>query len=522
VTKFLADGSALDYSTYFFGGALSAIVVDQSGQAYITGEGSNTGEDINARVPLVSPIQGSTLDGGFSGIFVSILNSSGSGLAFSTFLGQGGFSTSIGIDATPNVYVSGTTGPNPAGPFPILNASNGTAFALDLDGTVVQQGFLSKISLAGGISLSHPDALDFRQGIIVAGLQPGFGEVLVANTSAVGDISINSIAISQGDFSQTNNCPPVLVAATTCLVNVTFVPTQGGVQTGTITISDSAPGSPHVVNLTGTGLAPVAVVSPATLTFAGQAVGTSSAAQQVTLTNSGTADLNITHIALTGDFSEKNNCGSMQPCQISVVFSPTASGNRTGVLSITDNAPGSPHTVSLSGEGLAPSLELGVAAGGSSTASVNAGGSARYTLSVGGGGISGTASLTCTGAPQGAACTLPNTLTVDGNTSAQFNVNVSTTSRAMAAVGATRSGWCWAIAIFGLTVLSWSQSTRKTAKRYLRLSVVLALFLPSCGGGSNNGPQPNPNGTPAGTYNLTVAATVGSNVQSTSLTLTVQ
>jgi hypothetical protein len=528
VTKFLADGSALDYSTYFFGGALSAIVVDQSGQAYITGVGSNTGEDINARIPLVSPIQGSTLDGGFSSIFVSVLNSSGSGLAFSTFLGQGGFSTSIGIDATPNVYVSGTTGAGSTssdGLFPILNASNGTYFAFDVDGTGVPQGFLSKISFAGGISLSHPDTVDFRQEILVAGLQSGFGEVLVGNTSAVGDISINSIAISEGDFSQTNNCPPVLVAAATCLVNVTFAPTQGGVRTGTITISDSAPGSPHVVNLTGTGLAPAAVVSPTTLTFAGQAVGTSSVAQQVTLTNSGTAALNITHIALTGDFSETNNCGTglgAGSCQISVVFSPTASGNRTGVLTISFGTTGAPQTVDLSGQGVDSSPGLTVPQGGSSTAVVAAGASASYTLSIGGAGMSGMASLTCTGAPPGAVCTVPNTLTVDGNTATHFNVNVSTTSRAMAALGGTRSGWLWAVAIFGFAVLPWSQLTRKTANRYLPLAMVVALLLPSCGGGSRSGPHPNPNGTPAGTYTLTVGATVGSNVQSTSLTLTVQ
>ena len=104
-----------------------------------------------------------------------------------------------------------------------------------------------------------------------------------------------------------------------------------------------------------------------------------------------------------------------------------------------------------------------------------------------------------------------------------FNVSVSTTSRTMAAVRPPQSGWLWAMAILGFAVFPWSQSKKKTVNPYLPLAMLVALLLASCGSGSsNNGPQLNPNGTPAGTYNLTVTATVGSNAQSTSVILTVQ
>ena len=390
VTKFSPDGSALVYSSYIDGG--TAIAVDQSGQAYING---------GPTIPLVLPIQSSPDPADPSktccGQLISVLNNSGTGLIFSTYLGQGASAMSIGIDSVPNIYVSGTlSSSNCCQLFPILNAQNGTYFASG----AVPQGFLSKISLSAGTSLSHPDTMDFKQEILSVG-QQGFGEVLVANTSAVGNISINSIVISQGDFTQTNNCPAILLAAEACVVNITFVPTAGGTRTGTITISDSAAGTPHVVNLTGTGKAPVAVVSPTSVTFTGQAVGTSSTAQQVTVTNTGTAGLTISHIVVTGDFSEMNNCaGNPNPpnppgvdCLISIVFSPTALGNRTGMLTITDNAPGSPHMVTLSGQGVSPNLGLSVPAGGSSTATVSAGSTATYTLSIGGDGISGMASL---------------------------------------------------------------------------------------------------------------------------------
>jgi len=106
--------------------------------------------------------------------------------------------------------------------------------------------------------------------------------------------------------------------------------------------------------------APVVSLSPSSLTFATQQVNTTSAAQSVTLSNPGNGALSITSIAASGDFAETNNCGTGLPgstgtalaaCSISVTFTPTAAGARTGSVSITDNASGSPQTVSLSGTG---------------------------------------------------------------------------------------------------------------------------------------------------------------------------
>jgi len=107
--------------------------------------------------------------------------------------------------------------------------------------------------------------------------------------------------------------------------------------------------------------APVAGVSPTTLTFSNQNISTSSAAQAITLSNSGTASLSITTITTSGDFAQSNNCGTSvangaPPCTIQVTFTPTASGARTGSLTIQDNAANSPQTVTLSGTGVATSM----------------------------------------------------------------------------------------------------------------------------------------------------------------------
>jgi subtilase family serine protease len=106
---------------------------------------------------------------------------------------------------------------------------------------------------------------------------------------------------------------------------------------------------------------PAVTLSTSHLSFGNQAIGTTSAAQNVTLTNSGTAALTITSISIggysPGDFTQTNNCGSTVAsggfCTIGISFMPVANGPRTASLTISDNAAGSPHTVSLTG--IAPS-----------------------------------------------------------------------------------------------------------------------------------------------------------------------
>jgi len=90
----------------------------------------------------------------------------------------------------------------------------------------------------------------------------------------------------------------------------------------------------------------------------GTPVGTTSAAQTVTLNNTGTASLSITSIVASGDYGQTNTCGSSiaagASCTISVTYTPTAVGTGTGTIAVTDNAAGSPQTISLLGIGNPP------------------------------------------------------------------------------------------------------------------------------------------------------------------------
>src|SRR5437588_558465 len=119
--------------------------------------------------------------------------------------------------------------------------------------------------------------------------------------------------------------------------------------------------------LSGNGTGPGVGLVPTSLDFGNQLLATTSAPMTVTLTNTGAAALTINSFAASGDFAATStgaNACPMSPatlaaganCTINVTFTPTASGARTGTLSLADNAGGSPQTVALSGNGTGPEV----------------------------------------------------------------------------------------------------------------------------------------------------------------------
>jgi hypothetical protein len=115
-------------------------------------------------------------------------------------------------------------------------------------------------------------------------------------------------------------------------------------------------------------------LTPATVAFGSQAVTKTSAAQTVTVKNSGTAPLSITGLSVTGsnaaEFTQTNTCpvapatlAAGASCTVSVTFTPSAVGSRTASLNVVDNAQGSPQTVALSGTGSTSSIAFDKALG---------------------------------------------------------------------------------------------------------------------------------------------------------------
>jgi FG-GAP-like repeat/Cep192 domain 4/HYDIN/CFA65/VesB-like, Ig-like domain len=180
--------------------------------------------------------------------------------------------------------------------------------------------------------------------------------------NGTGPLNLSNVAIAgtnSGDFSQSNNCPSTLAIGASCQINIRFAPTANGPRTASLSVTDNAPASPQTVSLSGSGGLASVQFSPSSIEFANEAVGNSSPAQTVTVTNAGYSTTNISSINVTGanasDFSETNTCGSSLAaganCSISVTFTPAAMGARTAAVTIADDAPGSPQTIALAGNG---------------------------------------------------------------------------------------------------------------------------------------------------------------------------
>jgi hypothetical protein len=183
--------------------------------------------------------------------------------------------------------------------------------------------------------------------------------VTLTNTGT-GPMTISSISLTgtnPADFTQTNTCGATLNAGANCVFTVTFKPTATGSRSASISIVDSAGGSPHTVPLTGAGT--FVTVSPASLAFGNQRINTNSTAQTVTVTNAGATALTSVAITFTGtnlgDFSQTNNCGTSvaagASCTINVTFRPTGLGSRSASLRIADSDATSPQLVTLTGTG---------------------------------------------------------------------------------------------------------------------------------------------------------------------------
>ena len=219
-------------------------------------------------------------------------------------------------------------------------------------------------TIAATVSIS-PTSLTFPS--TAAGSSSAAQVVTVRNPGSTA-LALSSIAVVGGqadDYVLTKNCGSSLAAGATCTLSVTFKPVSAGVKLANISIVDNAAGSPQSVALTGTGTAagatPVVKLSAASLTFASQAAGTSSAAQTVTLSNSGTASLSLSSVTVTGgqadDFALAKTCGSSlaagASCSLSVTFKPVSAGTKVASITVIDNAAGSPQSVALKGTGTA-------------------------------------------------------------------------------------------------------------------------------------------------------------------------
>lgn len=249
---------------------------------------------------------------------------------------------------------------------------------------------------AGGTALADLAAYLGNTPISLSFAATAVGSTSAAQAATVyaslkGASAISGLTVAaSGDFARTGGtCGTALATGTSCTVLLSFSPLASGNRSGTLNISHSQTLAPIAIALSGTGAgappsAPLAQIAPASLALAATAIGATSAAQNVTLSNTGSAALSLSAITLGnpadfiiagGTCSAGGGVAAGSSCTISVAFKPAAgaTGTRSGTLSISHSASGSPGSVALSGSANAAATPAATLSAALSFGSVNLG-----------------------------------------------------------------------------------------------------------------------------------------------------
>ncbi len=564
VTKFSADGSSLVYSSYLGGSnvvgnypcisyecapssGINAVSVDTSGNAYVTGSTANSD------FPVTQGAYMTTYPGAYPSVIGFVSKFTGSGvIGYSTYLGGTGFNylVAIAVDSSGSAYVTGWDDGNDN--FPVTSTA-----ICDPSTQFCNGATLTKLDSTGS-SLIYSTYLGANNGMAGDAIQvDASGDAFIVGHSYSSQFSlVNPIQGYAGDADVV--VVEIDPAATTQLFasflgggqwdvgNGMALDSSGAIYiVGTTSSSDFPTKSAYQASWGGlddtfiTKIGPdasadvgTASISPSSLTFTAAAVGTTSVAQTITVTNTGNGTLSISDIQVTGDFTARSStCGAVAAkgsCTVLVTFTPTSSGVRSGTISFVDSATDSPQSVALGGSG----IDFGFSATNTS-ATVTSGGTATYQLSVNavGGNISSAVDLSCSGVPSSATCTVSPGSVTPGSGSSSVTVSVTTAGPNAALTAPRKEGnpvMAWlslsqGFGMFGFLLLGKDGRRKKCA--YFAVVVVLLiaiLLLAGCGGGAPSQPSPQSHATTAGTYKLLLVGKSGAMQHSVALTLNIR
>jgi hypothetical protein len=378
--------SSLSYSTFLGGSGddeIHGIALDSADNAYVTGATFSLDFPVTSGAYQTSCKVNST--GGCADVFLSRIQpsiSGPSGLKYSTYFGGSGsdIGVSVALDSFRNAYVTGGTRsadlPVTPGVFEptCTNCAAGHTYVAKFHPAGQGAADLVYSTYLGGSTndLVKRIAVDSANRAYVAGRTtstdyPTARPIQAEHAADNGNYD--------ADVSELNPTASALVFST-FLGGTGFdtfvglaLDSAGNIYMAGRTQSIDYPVTPGAFQLTYAGgdfdatlgkISPTnaagLAAGPGALNFGKQAVGTTSSAQVVTVTAAGTPALDITGIVTSGDFAETNTCQGIvaggATCTISVTFTPTTAGTRTGAIAITDNAAGSPQNVNLSGSGV--------------------------------------------------------------------------------------------------------------------------------------------------------------------------
>ncbi|QNI31990.1 choice-of-anchor D domain-containing protein [Alloacidobacterium dinghuense] len=199
----------------------------------------------------------------------------------------------------------------------------------------------------------------------------------LTNISSV-SVPISSITFSLPDYTETDNCAGSIPAASSCTVHVMFQPQDLGARTGTMTINFGDQTNAQVITLLGNSVYPVEL-SPTSLDFGtNNLVGSSSPAQNVSISNPYSGKTLSYTLSVDGPFTLNNPCPNPLPgfygCVMSVTFNPTAAGPQTGSLNVSTPGVTLSSSIPLTGTAytpptinVTPSLDFGGVLNGTSS-----------------------------------------------------------------------------------------------------------------------------------------------------------
>jgi hypothetical protein len=340
VAKIRPDGGGVNdlvYSTYLGGSAderVASLAVDANLTIYATGWTTSSNFPVTANA-YQTAFGGGTCNGGpCADAFIARIDPSGSGagtLWYSTLFGGSSFdlSNAIAVDSAGLVYIAGET---ESTNLPMRNPIQSTCF-----------GGCTPLPMTD-VMLAKFDLSQPGQAALLFSTYIGGADVDTAWGMAV-DTSGNAYLTGQV-FSA--NYPTVL-------------PFQGLCNNCTSFTASTPRGDVFLTKVCTTNC-PAVTLSVASLSFGSQEAGTTSPSKSFTLTNSGTGNLTIANLQLTGssagDFAQTNDCPVVvvpgANCTVTVTFTPTGSGARAAAVTMTDNGSGSPRSVTLTGTGTVP------------------------------------------------------------------------------------------------------------------------------------------------------------------------
>jgi hypothetical protein len=204
-----------------------------------------------------------------------------------------------------------------------------------------------------------PTTINFGNAVVGTNLS----QALVIKNTGTATLTISQVSAAGSGFSVSGFSLPFNVnAGQQTTITIAFLPTVIGSTSGNISIASNAPASPTSVALIGTGIVATFTlgISPTALSFGNVTTGTSSAGQNIVISDTGNSNLTISQITLSGTGyvmtggSAPVTLSPSQSVTLTVQFSPAIAGTANGSVSIVSNATGSPASVSLAGTGVAP------------------------------------------------------------------------------------------------------------------------------------------------------------------------